>query len=341
MDKCFECGFENLKEMIQNPVAFHKKVAEEYERIVPMLIASEEMSTYELVRRAKKIKPLIRLSGKCKIFQHDELVDAKDSRLFFVKPTDVRQSYFFNFDIKTSLECGEKGVPLEAKGLKEVGRFICYHRYGGYYGCLRPGVDEVLQQLPEEFDIEKISAFELVFASSDFRDVYNSYVDRHVSTVILYELEDGLPEKVKDQHVFVGGVSYPFDLLCHCDGKDVRVPMNKADVKTARGIFPFEGNTYLSLAEQSVGYRGCLKEFEIPNSELMGKIFTIKDDLNCVLRNLGYPVLAGKYFVQEPVMFKEPRICVMDFDRQYKVSKVEYVDDTVQAKCRFCGMFED
>ena len=129
--KVFEREFENLKEMLQNPVAFHKKVTEERERIIPMLIKAEKMSSSELIKRAKRIKPLIRLAKNCKIFTQDEFVNVKDSRLFFVKPVDLHQSYLFNFDVKTSLEYDEQGVPLEAKGLKEVDLFICYHRYGG------------------------------------------------------------------------------------------------------------------------------------------------------------------------------------------------------------------
>jgi len=334
MNKAFERELENLKEIIQNPVAFHKKVAEERERIIPMLIKAEEMSDCELIKRAKRIKPLIRLAENCKIFQYDELVNAKDSRLYFVKPTDVYQSYFFNFDTRTSLECDEKGVPLEAKGLKEIGRFICYHRYGGYFGCLRPGVDEVLQQLPEEFDIEKISAFELVFASSDVRDVYYSSVDRHVSTVILYEQEGGLPEKVKEQHVIVHGVSYPFDLLCYENGKFVRVPMDKADVKTACGLFPFEGNLYISLSENEENFRDCFRENEVPFATDMHELFKIKDELNVVIKELGYPVLEGMYFVKEDFMPEEERNYVIDFNDG---GKANVYDKYERAKFRSCG----
>lgn len=208
MDKIFERNYENLKEMLHNPIAFHRKVVQERNRIVSKLMKSEQMSTDDLIARARKIKPLIRIANNRKVFQMRELLDAKKSRLYFVKPEDVHQSYFFNFDIKSSIETTEKGALLEAKGVKEVGRFICYHQYGGYYGCLRPGVDEVLQQLPEDIDIEKVSAFEIVFASSDFRDIYNYDVDRHVSTVILYELKGGLPEEMKRQPVIVSGVSY-------------------------------------------------------------------------------------------------------------------------------------
>lgn len=208
MDKIFERNYENLKEMIHNPAAFQRKVAQERNRIVSKLIKSEKISIEELIARARKIKPLIRVANNRKVFQMNDVLNAKESRLYFVKPVDVRQSYFFNFDIKRSIETTEDGNLLEAKKVKEVGRFICYHEYGGYYAFLRPGVDEVLQQLPEDIDIDKISAFEIVFASSDLREIFNYEVDRHVSTVILYELEGGLPEEMKRQSVIVSGVSY-------------------------------------------------------------------------------------------------------------------------------------
>ena len=134
MDKIFEREFENLREMIQNPVAFHEKVTRERDRIMPMLIEAEKMPVAELLKRAKQIKPLMRIAKNSRVFIYDELVNAKDSQLFFLKPVDLRQSYFFQFDIKKSLETTEKGIPLQAKGLKEVGRFVCYHHHGGYSG---------------------------------------------------------------------------------------------------------------------------------------------------------------------------------------------------------------
>ena len=98
------------------------------------------------------------------------------------------------------------------EGLEEVARFICYHRYGGYHMFLRPGVDEVLQQIPEDVSIDEISAFEIKFASDKVREIYSVAVDRHVSTVILYGIACGLPEVIKKQPVIVGHKVYPYEL---------------------------------------------------------------------------------------------------------------------------------
>ena len=56
---------------------------------------------------------------------------------------------------------------------------------------LRPGVDEVLQQLPAELDDGGDAVFEVRFASLRPEDVFNAAIDRHVSEVIVYRLSSG------------------------------------------------------------------------------------------------------------------------------------------------------
>lgn len=209
MDKIFEREFENLRDLIKNPTRAMRKIDAEHHRIISMLIEAEAMPEEELVRRAKQIKPLVRVDDEGRKLDPGE--NEEYSMLVYVKPTDINQSYLFSFMSKEHIVRDKKRKPLKAENLEEVARFICYHRYGGYYMFLRPGVDEVLQQLPKDVDINEISAFEIKFASDDLREIYNSTVDRHVSTVVLYKVAGGLPEEVRTQPVIVSGKTYSYE----------------------------------------------------------------------------------------------------------------------------------
>ena len=206
MDKIFEREFENLRDLIKNPTRAMSKIKADHHRIISMLIEAEAMPEDELVRRAKQIKPLVRVDDKERKLDPGE--NEEYSMLVYVEPTDINQSYLFSFDPKKHIVRDKKRKPLKAEKLEEVARFICYHRYGGHCMFLRPGVDEVLQQFPKDVDINEISAFEIKFASDDIREIYNSTVDRHVSTVVLYKVAGGLPEEVRTQSVIVSGKTY-------------------------------------------------------------------------------------------------------------------------------------
>ncbi|MBE6453560.1 MAG: hypothetical protein E7017_01570 [Alphaproteobacteria bacterium] len=209
MDKIFEREFENLRDLVKNPDRVMSKIAEEYERIIPMLVKAEDMSEEELVRRARQIKPLVRVNSELRSLDAGE--DDESSVLVYVKPSNVHQSYLYSFRPEEDIVCNDDGKPMIVEGLEEVARFICYHRYGGYHMFLRPGVDEVLQQIPEDISIDEISAFEIKFASDKVREIYSVAVDRHVSTVILYGIACGLPEVIKKQPVIVGHKVYPYE----------------------------------------------------------------------------------------------------------------------------------
>ena len=209
MDKIFEREFENLRDLVKNPDRVMSKIAEEYERIIPMLVKAEDMSEEELVRRARQIKPLVRVNSELRSLDAGE--DDESSVLVYVKPSNVHQSYLYSFRPEEDIVCNDDGKPMIVEGLEEVARFICYHRYGGYHMFLRPGVDEVLQQIPEDISIDEISAFEIKFASDKVREIYSVAVDRHVSTVILYGIACGLPEVIKKQSVIVGHKVYPYE----------------------------------------------------------------------------------------------------------------------------------
>lgn len=174
------------------------------------ILEAEQKPKDEIIALAKRIKPLVRLD-KCGIRRScGEFAD--DDQLVFINPSDIKQSYLYSFsetDVVTVK--GDEDVedaPFSVPKLREITSFTCYHKYGGYYGFFRPGVDEVLAQIPPSVDIEQISAFELKVKSFDFNDIYDPVLDRHVTTVILYAMEGGLPETIKNQSVIYEGETY-------------------------------------------------------------------------------------------------------------------------------------
>lgn len=183
---------------------------ENYINLKTRLLESETMPFKELLARAKKIKPLVRVDGDHNgiLGYRKKCYDFADSdTLLFCKPCDIRdRSYLFDFNDSRIVMF--KGKPFAVPKHRKVGEFTCYHDTGAFYGCLMPSVDEVLQQFPTEIDWHTVDAFELQFPSLNFRDVYDSLLDRHISTVILYNFDNGLPQKIKEQPVVCGGHRY-------------------------------------------------------------------------------------------------------------------------------------
>lgn len=183
---------------------------ETYIELETTLLKSETMPFTELLARAKKIKPLIRVDGdyngvlgyrtKCHNF-------ANSDTLLFCKPCDIRtRSYLYDFNASKIVMF--RGKPLAVPKRQKVGEFTCYHDSGSFYGCLMPSVDEVLQQIPAEIDWHTVDAFELSFSSLDISDVYDGLLDRHISTVLLYRFDNGLPKKIKGQSIVFEGHRY-------------------------------------------------------------------------------------------------------------------------------------
>lgn len=183
---------------------------ESYVELETRLLQSETMPFKELLARARRIKPLVRVDGdhngvlgfrkKCHDFSDSDT-------LLFCKPCDIRErSYLFDFDASSIVMF--KGKPFAVPKHRKVGEFTCYHETGTFYGCLMPSVDEVLQQMPPEIDWHTVDAFELSFPSLNFRDVYDSVLDKHISTVLLYSFDNGLPSKIKKQSVVLEGHRY-------------------------------------------------------------------------------------------------------------------------------------
>ncbi len=181
---------------------------EQYIALEKRLLKSEQLPFSELLVRAKKIKPLVRLG-------HSEVEDCckkygaflASDRLCFCKPCDIKnRSYLYDFDVSKIVMF--KGKIFDVPKYQKVGEFTCYHNTGAFYGFLMPSVDEVLQQMPPEIDWHMVDAFELSFASPYFSDVYDSVLDRHISTVHLYRFVEGLPTKIKGQPVVYEGQRY-------------------------------------------------------------------------------------------------------------------------------------
>jgi len=180
-----------------------------YIAIYRHLLEADQMSEEDLIKRAKRIKPLIRLDvngnrRNCGDFEPED-------KLVFVKPTDIHQSYLYNFNeesiITEETQLGEI-FPLEVGNIDELTRFTCYHRYGGYYGFFRPGADEVLSQIPPSVNWQHVAAFEIKVDSLNLPDMYDGILDRHVTTVILYKMKYGLPSGIYHQKVICNGNEY-------------------------------------------------------------------------------------------------------------------------------------
>ena len=207
----FETNPNNLKAFILSPHDFISKVSQEKTRIYKMLQDKSSIDIVELKRRAFRIKPLVRVIGSqiapLGIIPPD--VDSRHpSRLVYITPFDIRQSYAYCFKYQRNTVFEDDGKELPVQIIKEVGRFICYHRYGGYWQFVRPSVDEVLEQIPEEFLQQEVDAFEVCFASDSIATVFAPNINRHVSMVILYKCANGLPEQVKNQSVIIGSNEY-------------------------------------------------------------------------------------------------------------------------------------
>lgn len=163
-----------------------------YMAIARKIIEAEQMPQAVLIQLAHRIKPLMYPKEGTKL----------SPGLYWTKPEPLKESFYFNFNAD-SVAKDQNGNILPVEGLEKVSEFTCYHRYGGYYGCLRPGMDEIIQQFPAYLleDDKAEYAIELKFPSSQLHDVFDSVLNRHVSTVIVYRLKSSLPEEIRNQAV--------------------------------------------------------------------------------------------------------------------------------------------
>ena len=163
-----------------------------YQAIIRMLLEKEQMPEETLVRLAHRIKPLMYPKDKG-VLPH---------KLYWTKPVPLTESFYFNFN-DASVVKNPNGEILKVDGFVRICEFTCYHRYSGIYSVLRPGMDEIIQQFPAYLlaDGKAEYVVKVIFPSQQLRDVYDAILDRHVSTVVVYRLKNGLPQELRNQEV--------------------------------------------------------------------------------------------------------------------------------------------
>ena len=161
------------------------------------ILEAESLSKKEIMRRAKTIKPLVRLE------EDYPGIRAKREQLVWIKPYPLTKSYLYCRKKQIILK---EGKPLPVKVVKKIAEFTTYHKCK-LPGSLIPSASEVLAQIPSSVDMDKVNAFEIIYPLYSVheylcaKEFYDSILDRHVLTTILYQIEGGLPEKLKNQEV--------------------------------------------------------------------------------------------------------------------------------------------
>lgn len=191
-----------------NSCALTESEKENYLVIERKILDSEQLPVSQLLERARRIKPLVRVQKGDLSARKKTSGEFSDTDLLcFCTPCDIRRrSYLYDFTPKKIVRC--KGRPLQVPPREKVGEFTCYHNTGDFYGILMPSVDEVLQQIPSDIDWLEVDAFELTFPSLNFREVYDGVLDRHVSNVILYRFPHRLSSRLRGQDVIFEGKRY-------------------------------------------------------------------------------------------------------------------------------------
>ena len=90
--KRFETNPSNLNALLKHPKEILNRVEFEKDRIKEML-RNSKLDSEELKRRAFRIKPLIRVIGK-NIAPLGTTSEDTDSRLLYIKPFNIHESYF-------------------------------------------------------------------------------------------------------------------------------------------------------------------------------------------------------------------------------------------------------
>ena len=172
------------------------------------LLLSTEMPNKELYWLAKKVKPIVCLRY---VSLHEHVLSVgnsvcDDDKFVFADSYPLFESYFYGFDIERAFHVNEKPFFVMPSQMKVIAEFTCYHQTHDRTGAmafLRPSAAEVLQQMPADATQKGVCAFEITFPSLDPKEIYDAMLDRHVSTVKLYALENGLPDVIKNQPVYL------------------------------------------------------------------------------------------------------------------------------------------
>lgn len=137
-------------------------------------VSIPEISSEEMMKRYKQIKPVVNVDGKLHYFREYTLEELSNRSYLFNRDEDVREE-----------------VDEDELKIIENAEFICLHSYG-YYGFFKPSISEVLAQIDDTI-LPWVKAFEIIEspqAKNDFfKNSFTSIVfDKgyHVSTVRLY-----------------------------------------------------------------------------------------------------------------------------------------------------------
>ena len=172
------------------------------------------MSQDEIMAYARKIRPVVRGSElyvgvyaddldycqgnanilqdgefKLRLLRHIQCVKEHGITLFWAKNVPIHSESF-------TYSNNEPFMP--AFGLTEVAQVKTYHRYGGYWGCLRPSVDECIYQCPKDI-LDKVCAVEVRSAYPVDVNPYYNAVDRHELITIYYS--GNIPQEVSAQEI--------------------------------------------------------------------------------------------------------------------------------------------
>ena len=184
-----------------------------YAGIMRHLLESEQLPVTEIVRRARFIKPLVRLQNEN---------NGKDV-LVWIKLCDVTASFYHNFVREDIVR--QKGTRefLSTGKLEKVAEFTCYSRCNS--GLLvQPSAVDVLQQLPSGLNLKgsKQYAFELICelpksqalseapkqGSFYLPESYDEVLNCFVIKVVLYEAIKGLPRQIANTPVVYANKTY-------------------------------------------------------------------------------------------------------------------------------------
>ena len=196
--------FSGSKEQQQKALAILKQLKEQ----------ELAMSQAEIMAYAQKIRPLVRGSEfyvgvyaddldncrnnaniltdgeyKLRLLKHIQYVKEHGTALFWAKNVPICTDSFSYSNIEPF---------MPAVGLTEVAQLKTYHRYGGYWGCLRPSADECIYQCPKDI-LDKVCAFEVRSAYPADVNPYNNAIDRHELVTIYYSGD--VPQEVLAQEI--------------------------------------------------------------------------------------------------------------------------------------------
>ena len=122
------------------------------------------MSQEDIMKHAAHMCPIMRNSSDGNI-------------LYWIEPCEIHGE---------SCTYGAKYIRPVKETLNFVTEVKTYHKYGGYYGFIRPSMDEAIYQCPKDI-LDDVVAVEFVIPENvTLYEVYDSDLDRHHLAVRYY-----------------------------------------------------------------------------------------------------------------------------------------------------------